>query len=883
MRLTVLSALAALAATTSAQTCISGADLNQAVFSVPNIAGYRDFTIESWVRHKGDNSQVLAWFDVGNLKFDKAEGWIFSVWQSRKGGTATSDKLTCPWTGDLDYSYYHVAASVKGNVRSIYINGQILKGCKAGTNNPSQTYYADGVGGMSTNSKSNTNKNFAVPGRWIGFIGEVRVWSVARAVTDIQKNMRRRILKAETGLVAAWDFEKATIRPYLTIPDVTGKFTGTFDRVGTGTLNSECTAQNVAQVVKDLEEDPMLNNMFQWADKHSHENCSATDDIEANCADLLQGFELETFSGVDHILVQENVSCKTLIGVGLAGGTPDSAGCATATAKRGACGSTFFYNSINKQCKCLGATSKCTEIDQVNSDQFELTKEQDEHFGTPKAGAAKVGVAAIRFSCKEAATVNFQFIVADRTEKVRGKFNVFVDDGSNGVSSVAIVDSVDSMMFNSSYEGAFVEAGAHTLMVSERAPGSIISSIQLDSDLYNQQFSTVVSVVDSIVSRAVLDLNARGQVGSNVYDTRNGMFWGAKAPIKIDGVEAWNLDNSYLTRRDAGKEIKITQHYTHVYWVKWRASDRGWRTGFRGNSDHCLIVRSGRKDMGMYANRNGGFRDSRYNIAPNQWRMVVVTANARSDSSVYGTSNFFVGTKDTPPVARGKSDRTCAGTKYYRLAWPGQGLGKVARVLAFDYELTQPMINKLWEETNPFNEVYSPSKQTQAVVEAPRPPSLSHPCTFGLSQDMGYLKNDMIATKNQFEEMAISMKAANDANDAFKASTITQLQDTKTDLTESIKTSLASLTTSIKDALTASKDSDIADVQPVDCSDCDDSAEYKHSIKTVDNKLLVNVAKGQRLQVFNGKPDEVLTATEIKAMVKTHVQTAFANALDELE
>ena len=80
-----------------------------------------------------------------------------------------------------------------------------------------------------------------------------------------------------------------------------------------------------------------------------------------------------------------------------------------------------------------------------------------------------------------------------------------------------------------------------------------------------------------------------------------------------DTLPYWDLNNNFL-QRTGGGTLKDGQFYTHAYVLKWRVSDKGWRTLLRHNNDHCIIVRDGGKDLGMYSNRKSGFRDSGYNV-----------------------------------------------------------------------------------------------------------------------------------------------------------------------------------------------------------------------------------------------------------------------------
>ena len=112
---------------------------------------------------------------------------------------------------------------------------------------------------------------------------------------------------------------------------------------------------------------------------------------------------------------------------------------------------------------------------------------------------------------------------------------------------------------------------------------------------------------------AVFDLNAAAQTSDIPKDSKAKMIFAKKAVQKDDTLPYWDLSNSYL-QRSGGGVLNDGVEYTHAFVLKWRATDAGWRTLFRHNQDHCIIVKSGTKDLGMYSNRKGGFHDSGYNV-----------------------------------------------------------------------------------------------------------------------------------------------------------------------------------------------------------------------------------------------------------------------------
>lgn len=137
-----------------------------------------------------------------------------------------------------------------------------------------------------------------------------------------------------------------------------------------------------------------------------------------------------------------------------------------------------------------------------------------------------------------------------------------------------------------------------------------------------------------------------------------------------DGVACWNMDTGYI---ETGTRLTLGQNYTLFYLWKPRQSDSGWRTVHRGDNDHWGIIQDGTINLGMYSNRNGGFRDSGYNITRSVWQTWIIVGTGDSATSSTGTSRHYVN-----GVNVGTSDRVGSGTKTYRIGWTGQGPGKIA-------------------------------------------------------------------------------------------------------------------------------------------------------------------------------------------------------------
>lgn len=140
------------------------------------------------------------------------------------------------------------------------------------------------------------------------------------------------------------------------------------------------------------------------------------------------------------------------------------------------------------------------------------------------------------------------------------------------------------------------------------------------------------------------DLHADKQTGNTPVDSVSSMvFYDKTVETGPDGVKYWDLQRSHMQRR-SGPVIVEGQYYTHAYVLKWRQTNSGWRTLLRHDADHCGIVRSGQTKAGMYANRGGGFRDTGFDIKPQQtrWEVVVITGAGDTATSHTGVTTWCV-------------------------------------------------------------------------------------------------------------------------------------------------------------------------------------------------------------------------------------------------
>ena len=138
----------------------------------------------------------------------------------------------------------------------------------------------------------------------------------------------------------------------------------------------------------------------------------------------------------------------------------------------------------------------------------------------------------------------------------------------------------------------------------------------------------------------------------------------------------------------------LGQYYTQFYiWLP-RETDNGWRTLYRDNHDHLTLVHNGKKDLGVYGNRGGGFRDSGYDITV-KWQVLIATSEGDSATSNMGTTTFYVNDESDQAKMVGTSDRVASGTSLYQVGWGGQAPGCLIDAGLLNQKLTDTEIQEL--------------------------------------------------------------------------------------------------------------------------------------------------------------------------------------------
>lgn len=113
----------------------------------------------------------------------------------------------------------------------------------------------------------------------------------------------------------------------------------------------------------------------------------------------------------------------------------------------------------------------------------------------------------------------------------------------------------------------------------------------------------------------------------------------------------------------------LPQYYTmFAVWYP-RVTNSGWRTWWRGSTDHQPMINDNATDLGIYSNRNGNFHDTGYNISIG-WQTVIVTGAGDTSTSSTGTSTYYINGTNV-----GTNPRVKSGTTGDTFGYSGQAPG----------------------------------------------------------------------------------------------------------------------------------------------------------------------------------------------------------------
>jgi len=228
------------------------------------------------------------------------------------------------------------------------------------------------------------------------------------------------------------------------------------------------------------------------------------------------------------------------------------------------------------------------------------------------------------------------------------------------------------------------KAVARSALKTKQVPGQLRVPKQVPAQAVSS--GEMVSMIS--VSRKDLIVNA---AKTSITDSVTGQEWNfSTASVSLvleDGVPCLDLTAGGLTLSGTG--TTLGQQYTAVYYWKPVNNTGIWRTLHNNSPDYTAIIQQNTSNLGIYSDRDGGFRDTGFDISP-VWQTLVVTGEGSGSSSL-GTSTFYVNN-----VNVGTADRVASGTP---LAWIGLDAthwpGHVAVAGIFNRVLSRKEIRKM--------------------------------------------------------------------------------------------------------------------------------------------------------------------------------------------
>jgi hypothetical protein len=186
-------------------------------------SGNSPYTIEAMINPSAmGEKHIVAWGNYGSQNqvnaFRLTDNGLVNYWWAAD--------FSVPYSFNLTNTWYHVAATYDGSVRSIYVDGVLI-----GSDFPSAN---------SHNVTNTSNVTIGAGNNYSGFfnggIDEVRIWNVARSTTEINNKKACELDGNETGLVAYYKFNQgnsgANNTTLITATSTTGNNVGTLTGFG---------------------------------------------------------------------------------------------------------------------------------------------------------------------------------------------------------------------------------------------------------------------------------------------------------------------------------------------------------------------------------------------------------------------------------------------------------------------------------------------------------------------------------------------------------------------------------------------------------------------------------------------------------------------------
>jgi hypothetical protein len=176
--------------------------------SISGLFGTAQYTLEAWFRYTSTPGGAGNMFTLGSRA---APGEVHSSLRVTSGnklqgylGVNGADRSVTGSTTLSTNTWYHGAAVYNGSNILVYLGTQstpdvqdaISMALSGNMNSPSHNAIHIGCGAVTSKTAR---------GDWFpGFVDEVRIWSVARTLDEINKNRKKRLKGDEVGLIGLW-------------------------------------------------------------------------------------------------------------------------------------------------------------------------------------------------------------------------------------------------------------------------------------------------------------------------------------------------------------------------------------------------------------------------------------------------------------------------------------------------------------------------------------------------------------------------------------------------------------------------------------------------------------------------------------------------------
>ncbi len=224
-----------------------------------------ELTVEAWIKTTDGADQIIA-------SFDRSEYWRLEI-NGAGGGTGQIGFDVYTDAGIIDFgsssrvddgNWHHIAAVYDNGDVYIYIDGTLdastSKGTKMGRGTTRYGYIGNGSEAPSDGGTTGPNIYFH------GDIDEVRIWNVARNISQIQNNKDNCLTGSETGLQLYYKMEDGSGSSTITDHSNNGN-NGTLQQMNTSTawintgqdIDCSCGESSRDTVVASIEVVPTVN------------------------------------------------------------------------------------------------------------------------------------------------------------------------------------------------------------------------------------------------------------------------------------------------------------------------------------------------------------------------------------------------------------------------------------------------------------------------------------------------------------------------------------------------------------------------------------------------------------------------------------------------